>query len=54
LVEDTPDDSCELFQRGVLAGPPVGRPILGTKPAWWLRPDDLARFFRRVYTPAQC
>ncbi len=54
MVEDTPDDLVmELLCQGFWPGHPLGRPILGTKrTVGRFRRDDLARYFARVYRPA--
>jgi predicted Zn-dependent peptidase len=53
MVEDTPDDLVmELFTEAFWPDHPLGRPILGNKNTLEaMERDDLADFFRRVYTP---
>ncbi len=54
MVEDTPDDLVmELFAEAFWPRHPLGRSILGSKRSLGrLRREDLARFFARVYQPA--
>jgi predicted Zn-dependent peptidase len=54
MVEDTPDDLVmELFAEAFWPEHPLGRSILGTRRSVRrLRREDLARFFARVYQPA--
>jgi predicted Zn-dependent peptidase len=53
MVEDTPDDLVmELFTEAFWPDHPLGRPILGNKTSLEaFDRDDLAAFFREVYTP---